>query len=111
MVMATLRVVVPAPKRGEVLQAFRSLRGPTEAQAGCCGYHIYRDDRDENTLVLIQEWATQVALDRYIRSDLYRIVLAVIETASEAPEVRFDTIAERAGLEIIAAAREGHGGR
>lgn len=111
MVTATLRVVVPASKRREVLRALRSLRGPTEARAGCSGYHVYQDDGDENALTLMQEWATQLALDRYIRSDLYRTVLAVIETASEPPDVRFDTVARRAGMEIIASAREGHGGR
>src|SRR5678816_1446462 len=111
MVTATLRVVVPASKRKEVLQALRSLRGPTEAHAGCCAYHVYRDDGDENAVLLMQEWATPLALDRYIRSDLYRTVLAVIETASEPPDVRFDTVVQRGGMEIIASAREGHGGR
>ncbi len=71
MVTATLRVVVPGSKRGEVLQALRSVRGPTEAHGGCCGYHVYQDDGDENAL--------------------YRTVLAIIETASEPPDIRFDT--------------------
>jgi len=108
LVTATLRVVVPESKRREVLQALRSLRGPTEAHGGCRGYHVYWDDGDENALLLVQEWATQAALDRYIRSDLYRTVLAVIETAHEPPDIRFDTVAQRAGMEIVEAAREGH---
>ncbi len=108
MVIATVRVVVPASKRGEVLQALRSLRGPTEAHGDCRGYHVYQDDGDENALMLMQEWATQLALDRYIRSDLYRTVLAIIEMASEPPDIRFDTVARRAGMEIVASTREGH---
>ena len=107
---ATVRMVVPESKRQEVLQSLRSLRGPTEAHGGCRGYHVYRDDGDENALLVMQEWTTQAALDRYIRSDLYRTVLAVIETAREPPDIRFDTVARRAGIEIVEAAREGHGG-
>jgi quinol monooxygenase YgiN len=106
MVTATLRVVVPASKRLEVLQALRSLRGPTEAHSGCRGCRVYRDADDENAFVLLQEWATQAALDRYIRSDLYRTILAVMETASEPPEIRFDTLAHTAGVEIVEAARD-----
>jgi len=68
---------------------------------------VYRDDADENALLLTQEWATQAALDRYIRSDLYRTVLAVIEMAHEPPDMRFDTVSRRAGIEIVEAAREG----
>ncbi len=37
----------------------------------CRGYHVYQDDGDENAL--------------------YRTVLAIIETASEPPDIRFDT--------------------
>lgn len=107
---ATLRVVVPESKRREVLQSLRSLRGPTEAHGGCRGYHVYRDDGDENALLVMQEWTTQAALDGYIRSDLYRTVLAVIETAREPPDIRFDTVARRAGMEIVEAAREGRAG-
>jgi quinol monooxygenase YgiN len=99
-------VVVPASKQLEVLQALRSLRGPTEAHSGCRGCRVYRDADDENTFVLLQEWATQAALDRYIRSDLYRTILAVMETASEPPEIRFDTLAHTAGVEIVVAARD-----
>jgi len=106
MVTATLRVVVPASKRQEVLRALRSVRGPTEAHGGCHGCHVYQDDGDENALLLMQDWATQLALDGYIRSDLYRTVLAIIETATEPPDIRFDTVARRAGMEIVTSARE-----
>jgi len=109
-VTATVRVVVPESKRQEVLQSLRALRGPTEAQGGCRGHHVYWDDGDENALLVMQEWTTQAALERYIRSDLYRTVLAIIETAGEPPDIRFDTVARRGGIEIVEAAREGHGG-
>ena len=105
MVLATLRLVIPASKRGEVLQALRSLRGPTEAHTGCEGFYVYRFDDDENSLLLLQAWATQAALTCYLKSDFYRTILAIMETASEPPEVRFDTIAHTAGVELVEAAR------
>jgi quinol monooxygenase YgiN len=106
MVTATLRVVVPASKRSEALRTLRSLRGPTEAYPACRRYCLYRDADDENRLLLLQEWTTQAALDQYIRSDLYRTILAVMETASEPPEIRFDTLAQTAGVEVVEAARD-----
>ena len=91
MVTAILRVVVPASKRMETIQALRSLRGPTEAYPDCRQCSVYQCLNDDNRLVLVQEWATQAALNQYLRSDLYRTILAVMETASEPPEMRFDT--------------------
>jgi hypothetical protein len=48
---------------------------------------------ERQVFLLVQEWTTQTALDRYLRSDLYRTILAVLETASEPPEISFDTLA------------------
>ena len=107
MVTAKLRLVVPQSKRAEVLQALRLLCGPTAARMGCESCRVYRDDTDENALLFMQEWATEADLNRYIRSDLYNTVLAVIETATEPPDIRFDTVAGTAGVEMVEAARRG----
>ena len=111
MVIAMVRVVVPESKRVEVLQALRLLRGPTAARMGCDSFHVYRDDEHENALLLLQQWASEADLDRYIRSDLYSTILAVIETAIEPPDIRFDTIAATAGVELVAAVRHGRATR
>lgn len=77
----------------------------TEVQLDCDRCRLYRDAQDDRACLLAQEWGTQTALDRYLRSDLYRTVLAVLETASEPPEVCFDTLAQRAGVEVVEGAR------
>ena len=107
MIVATLRVVVPARKRGEIHHALLSVLGPTEVQAGCMSCHLYQEAERPNAFTLVQEWATQTDLDRYIRSDLYQKVLAVMESASERPELRFDTVTHTAGIEAVQAARAG----
>jgi len=111
MVIATVRVVVPKSKHLEVLQALRLLCGPTAARMGCESCRVYRDDAEENALLLMQEWATEEDLDRYFQSDLYDTILAVIETAMEPPDIRFDTVASTAGVELVEAARHGRDGR
>jgi quinol monooxygenase YgiN len=104
-VVATLRVIVPRSKRQEILQALRAVLATTEVQSECERCHLYRDAQDDRAFLLVQEWTTQSALDRYLRSDLYRTILAVLETASEPPEIRFDTLAQRAGVEVVEIAR------
>lgn len=105
MIIAVLRIVVPATKREEVLRTLRSLRGPTEAYPGCGTCRAYQDAEDENALLLLQEWSTNVSLARYLRSDVYRTILAVMESASEPPELRFDAVVATAGVELLKVVR------
>ena len=101
MVIATLRMSVPPEKQDDVLRALRSVMGPTRAQLKCVSCQLYRDADDSDLLALVQEWESQEALDEHIRSDDYRRVLAVMELASERPEIKFITASHTAGMELI----------
>jgi quinol monooxygenase YgiN len=50
-------------------------------------------------------WEDQEHLDRHLRSDDYRNMLFVTEMSVEPPEIRFRTVTDLAGLEIIEKAR------
>ncbi len=53
-------------------------------------------------LALIQEWATPDDLERYLRSEDYPRLLALLESSTQRPEIWFDTITTRDGLERLA---------
>jgi quinol monooxygenase YgiN len=90
MIVGTLRVV-PAPhRRAEVLEVFRAIQGPVQAQPGCVGYHIYEEECAERAVVVIERWESQAALDAHLRSESYRRVLSAIELSGSPPEVRFE---------------------
>ena len=105
MIAASLRLVVPEKRKAEVLKSLRSLLGPTSAQAGCAGCGIYRDALDDGIYLYVEEWGSREQLERHIRSDLYLRLLAVMEIAVEQPEVRYDTVSERQGFELVEAIR------
>ncbi|MGH7335605.1 MAG: putative quinol monooxygenase, partial [Candidatus Rokuibacteriota bacterium] len=100
-----LRVRVASSKRDEVERILRGLTGPARVRGGCLTCRIYRDIEDPGALALIQEWASWDPLERYLRSEDYPKLLAVIESAAQQPEIWFDTIATREGLERLAATR------
>ena len=54
-------------------------------------------------LALIQEWASSDDLERYLRSENFRKLVAAMELASERPEIWFDTIERREGFERLSA--------
>ena len=95
--------IIPA-KRDEVLHILRGLLEPTRVRSGCLACHVYQDIEDPNVLSLVQEWATSDDLERGLRSEDCRKLVAVLELATERPEIWFDTIATREGLERLAKA-------
>ncbi len=98
-----LRIHVSPGKRDEVRRIFRSLLEPTRVRGGCLACRAYQDTEEPGVLALIQEWASSDDLERYLRSDNFRKLVAVMELASERPEIWFDTIERRQGLERLSA--------
>jgi quinol monooxygenase YgiN len=101
MIILSLRMMVSPAKRNEVLDTLRLLAGPTSAEAGCIRFGFYEDLRDKNTFLLVEEWESQEYLDRHIRSEDFRKILAVMDTAIERPEIKFVTVSNAAGMELI----------
>jgi quinol monooxygenase YgiN len=92
---------VSPERREEVVSTLRMVMGPTVAQLKCISCGLYQDADDENIVSFVQEWESQEALDEYIRSDEYRKILAVMDLASEPPEIKFITAVKTEGLELI----------
>ena len=87
-----LRMQTPPGKRDEVQRILRGLLEPTRVRAGCLACHVYEDVEDPDVLALVQEWASADDLERYLRSEDRRKLVAVMELASRRPEIWVDTI-------------------
>jgi quinol monooxygenase YgiN len=89
----------------EVRRELTALIGPTRAQPGCLRCELLQADARPWVVELIAEWASRSDLDRHLRSDDCRRLLAAADLAAEPPSFRIDTVASREGIEAIAAAR------
>lgn len=62
----------------------------THAEAGCLSYALHRDRHDPNTLVLIERWTSQVALDAHLQQPYVAALGAkAAELLAAPPQVRF----------------------
>jgi quinol monooxygenase YgiN len=105
MIVCKLSLMLSEPDRRKVMSSLRPLIGSTRAQPGCRVCSLLVDAEDPRRLVLWQEWDSQDQLVRHLGSEDYRLVLAAIEMSQEAPQLHFDTVAARGGLEVVEAAR------
>jgi quinol monooxygenase YgiN len=91
----------------DVRRELAALVGPTRAQPGCLRCTLLRDAENPAVFELIEEWASRTDLDRHLRSEDCRRLLAAIDRAHAPPELRIHTLAACDGIEAIAAARGG----
>ena len=75
------------------------------SRGGPC--HPRTDFEDENTFLLLGEWSSPEALQDHICRDHIRALLVAMDLLAEPPDVKFIHVAHTAGMEAIAAARNG----
>ena len=100
----TVVLVASHPRGHHLVQALRSLMTLTRLEPGCLTCTVCSDL--ESTLRYMEEWATELDLERRMRSDPFTSLLAVIEGAEEPPEVRFDFYTLSRGLDYVREIRQ-----
>ncbi len=111
MVHATIRMLIPSKRRGEVLEILSSIAERSRFEEGCINCRVYQDVEAEPVLILDQLWESKEDLERHLRSEEFRKVLLVLEMSLEPPEVRFEEVSRSTGVETIEKARSTLPGR
>jgi quinol monooxygenase YgiN len=104
MIVGTLRIVPAPDRRAEVLEVFRAIQGPVQAQPGCTACHIYEEQGPEPAVVLVERWDSQVALEAHLRSEAYRRILSH-RALGRSAEVSFDYVSATEGMDLIERSR------
>ena len=68
MIIATLRVKVPADQRKIFLDSARSVTGRTSVQPGCISCKFYQDIDDPDSMLFVEEWSSCVEYEHHIKS-------------------------------------------
>jgi quinol monooxygenase YgiN len=100
-ILVTLKMIVRPERRSDLLETMRGMLEPARVERGCLSYRLYEDVEDRNTFVLVEEWKTQEDLERHIRTDNQRRLLALMDLLSEQPELQFNTVSHTVGMELI----------
>lgn len=101
MIIAMLKLMVAPDKKAEVIEILEALVGPAEAQPGCLGCRLYADMGIDDEMLMVQEWKAKNPLERYLCSDSFEKVLAVMDMACAPPSLAFHTVSETRGMELI----------
>ncbi|MBT8366016.1 MAG: antibiotic biosynthesis monooxygenase [Deltaproteobacteria bacterium] len=106
MIQTVLKIVVSPETRAEAIEIINSIIERIRVSSGCISYGAYEDVLGENSLMIVEEWQSRADLDRFICSDEYRYILALIELAKKSPEIHFYTLSKIGGMEVIESLRK-----
>jgi quinol monooxygenase YgiN len=101
MIQVCLRIVVPEPKRSEVLDVLRALQGPTEVSKGCRSCRVLQDVEDGDGLTYFVQWDTRQELEEHLRSERFRRLLPYIEMSVNPPELEIGDLHPLGGIEFL----------
>jgi len=108
MITVIVKMTVRPEKRKEFLQTIVVMTEPSRKEKGCLSRGFYQDTGNQDSFVLLEEWATKADLDRHVRSDWFQILRGTRDLFCEEPHVRFSLLSHavpmssvRPGLESV----------
>jgi quinol monooxygenase YgiN len=101
MVNLMLRMVTSPGMGGGVANGLNTVVGPARSIPGCISFRIYSDKDDPDVVLLLSQWRSENDLNEYIRTPDFRRILAMMETASKAPDLSIQQISWTKGLDYV----------
>ena len=105
-VRSTIRMLIPLNRQSEALEILGNVRSQIQFEPNCISSRLYRGVNEARAIMVEELWESYQDIQRHLQSDAYRRLLMVIEMAEEPPDIRFDTITNSSGVEVIEKARK-----
>ncbi|MDZ7597601.1 MAG: antibiotic biosynthesis monooxygenase family protein [Desulfobacterales bacterium] len=83
-----VKINVLAEKRKEVWQTIDSLAAQIKKEKGCEASGFYQNAADENDILFLTTWRDRNALDAYLKSIHFTVLLGIRSLLSREPTIR-----------------------
>ena len=97
-----LKITARASGIPAMVQALAIVMGQARLQRGYIDCQLYAEIGNPRSLLYLEQWETSQDFEVQVRSQRFGTLLAIVETAPEAPALKVRTIPEQLGLEYIA---------
>lgn len=74
-------------KAEEAIKMYEVLVEKTRKEEGCIAYNLYRDTKDSSILTMIEEWESQEALDKHMKTDHFTSLVPQIGKLRKSSEL------------------------
>jgi quinol monooxygenase YgiN len=95
-----VRLRIRLEKRDEFLQTIRSIQSSLKAETNLINSSLYQDMDDTQVFHLTEEWATQDAMELYIRSERFSILMGALKVLCLESEVKYQMSSNKLGRKV-----------
>ena len=90
-----------------LVHALAEVKFQANLERGCVDCRLYAETGSPPSLHYVEQWSTLEDLESQLRSQRFSMLLALMETASQAPSLEVRTVHEQRGLDYVRAVRLG----
>jgi|SRR5215203_3064170 len=108
MMVATARVTVLPKSRKEFFQTITPLAQRISREKGCLNCGVYEESGDENSLVLIEEWAAEGYWNDHRKGDNFAVLFGLLNVVSIPSKIDFKLL-QQVGDNVTIKADNGEG--
>ncbi len=101
MVELVLKITARPSGVRAMVQALASVMFKARLERACLDCQTYAETATPRSLQYVEQWPTLQDLESQLRSERFGMLLAIMETASEAPHLEVRTVSEQRGLDYI----------
>ncbi len=84
-----------------MVQALATVVFKARLERACLDCQTYAETANPQSLRYVEQWSTMQDLESQLRSERFGMLLAIMETAPEAPHLEVRTVSEQRGLDYI----------
>ena len=99
MVLILVRLNALAGKRKELRQTLQSLNAQIKTESGCVDSNLYQLDGDRNHFLLVESWENRKALEDYLQSIFFTVLMGARSLLSRPPKIMLLTVSHSSKLE------------
>lgn len=78
MVKVVAKGIYYEDKTEEAIKMYEELVEKTRMENGCISYNLFRDTKDSSILTMIEEWESQQALDKHMKTEHFTKLVPMI---------------------------------
>ena len=101
MIEIELKISVQAKCLTPMIQALATIMFQASLDNGCVDSQLFAETGNPRALRYVEQWASREVFEAQINSQRFSMLLALMETASEMPNLEIRTITERQSLDYI----------
>lgn len=100
MILHVVRMEVSSEKRKEVWQTIQSLNAEIKLEEGCEASGFYQNAENENDLIFWGKWIDRAALDIYLQSIQFTVLIGVRSLLRRPPEITIHSVSHTSKLDV-----------